>query len=172
MHDCSSVVPGIKLHLWWPCLASLHHVLHVHDPGQVELLLTLEEYCEEERDHTAHGHCFEAVFQQVRDYNHKGMSCLHRISSSRSTDVECHVSSCAHLVLIADIFNLSRMKPVCHAGNVLVLMMTLSDLLSKCIFCQANEALCNWAVGPGCSYKYVRMDRLMNCRDSYRLACI
>lgn len=79
MHDCSSVVPGIKLHLWWPCLASLQHVLHVRDPGQVELLLTLEEYCEEERDHTAHGHCFEAVFQQVRDYNHKGMSCLHRI---------------------------------------------------------------------------------------------
>ena len=47
------------------------------DPGQVELLLTLEEYCEEERDHTAHGHCFEAVFQQVRGWNYKGISCLH-----------------------------------------------------------------------------------------------
>ena len=49
-----------------------HHVSHVHNPGQVELLLTLEEYCEEERDHTAHGHCFEAVFQQVRCCHHMG----------------------------------------------------------------------------------------------------
>ncbi len=63
-----------KLSIMWYML-----MLHVHDFGQVELLLTLEEYCEEERDHTAHGHCFEAVFQQVRCCNYKGMSCLHRI---------------------------------------------------------------------------------------------
>lgn len=32
---------------------------------QVELLLTLEEYCEESRNGHAQGNGFEAVFQQV-----------------------------------------------------------------------------------------------------------
>lgn len=50
-----------KLKEWAPLL---QRFLKSQDE-QVELLLTLEEYCEEERDHTAHGHCFEAVFQQV-----------------------------------------------------------------------------------------------------------
>jgi len=38
----------------------------------VELLLTLEEYCEEERDNNALGHCFEAVFQQVTELYSSG----------------------------------------------------------------------------------------------------
>jgi len=53
---------------------------------------------------------------------------LHTASDqSDSTDAECHASSFAHLVLMANKFNLSRMKPVSPAGNVPVVMMTLSQ---------------------------------------------
>lgn len=50
-----------KLQEWAPLL---QRFLKSQDE-QVELLLTLEEFCEEERGGDAHGHCFEAIFQQV-----------------------------------------------------------------------------------------------------------
>lgn len=51
--------------------------------------------------------------------------------------------------------NLSRIQPVAHAGNVPVLMMTLSKNVERCLFGQGNEALCNWVFDPGCPCTHV-----------------
>ena len=48
---------------------------------QVELLLTLEEYCEDAGgDDNAHGACFEAVFQQVPSSLHSQAACYFHLA--------------------------------------------------------------------------------------------